>query len=176
VTPHHLLLTDRDASGPDFKMNPPLREEGDRRALVEGLADGTIDAVATDHAPHAPDLKARGMLEAPFGVIGMESAWPVLHTRLVLEGRIGLPELLDRFTRGPAHVGRIPGGALAAGERAEVNLLDLGTPFVLGATGLRSKSRNCPFLGWDVRGRAAATVTGRRVTLHVPERFRSGSV
>jgi dihydroorotase len=173
VTPHHLLLTDRDATTPDHKMNPPLRTEEDRLALVRELGGGAIDAVATDHAPHAPELKARGMLEAPFGVIGMETAWPVLYTRLVRDGTLPLGELLRLFTSGPARVGRIPGGRLADGERAEVNLIDLSSSYTVEAEGLRSRSRNCPFLGWEVAGRIAATVAGRRATLHLPERFRS---
>jgi dihydroorotase len=173
AAPHHLLLTDEDATGPDFKMNPPLREERDRRALVEALLDGTVDAVATDHAPHAPELKARGLPGAPFGVIGMESAFPALFTGLVLPGALPLDRLVRLLTSGPASVGRVPGGRLEAGVRVELNLLDLATAFRFDSACLRSRSRNCPFLGRTLRGRVVATVAGDRLHVHRPERIRS---
>jgi dihydroorotase len=173
AAPHHLLLTDEDAGGPDFKMNPPLREEEDRRALVEALLDGTVQAIATDHAPHSPELKSRGMLGAPFGVIGMESAFPALYTGLVEGGSLPLDRLVGLLTSGPASIGRVEGGRLEAGARAELNLLELGSPFRFDADCLRSKSRNCPFLGRTLRGRVVATVAGDLIRVHAPERFRS---
>jgi dihydroorotase len=173
AAPHHLVLTDADVTGPDHKMNPPLREAADREAVLAALVDGTIAAVATDHAPHAPEKKARGIPTAPFGVIGMESAFPVLYTDLVLGGAMPLDELVHRFTDGPAGIGRIPGGRLADGEQAEVNLLDLAEEFLFDESCLRSRSRNCPFLGRRLTGRTVATVTGTVVSVHRPERFRS---
>ncbi len=172
AAPHHLLLTDEAARDPDHKMNPPLREESDRTALVAALLDGTVDAIATDHAPHAPALKARGMLAAPFGVIGMESAFAALYTDLVLPGLLPLARLVLLLTAGPAAVGRVAGGRLAEGERAEVNLLDLETPFAFSSGSLRSRSRNCPFLGRRLRGRVVATVAGEALRLGEGERIR----
>ena len=173
ATPHHLLLTDELAVGPDHKMNPPLREEADRRAVLAGLRDGTIRAVATDHAPHAPALKERGILKAPFGVIGMESAFAALYTGLVLEGDLPLAVLVERLTSGPAGIVGIPGGRLTDGARAEIALLDLPTEFTFDAADLRSRSRNCPFLGKRLRGRVAATLAGGAVHCREPERIRS---
>lgn len=173
AAPHHLLLTDRDVRGPDEKMNPPLREEADRLAVVAALAEGLIGAIATDHAPHAPEKKALGIERAPFGVIGMETAFPALYTGLVLGGALPLATLVARMTAGPAAIGRVPGGRLVEGERAEIALLDLETAFVPGERPLRSKSRNCPFLSRTLRGGVAATVAGRVLAVHRPERFRS---
>jgi len=173
AAPHHLLLTDRDAGGPDHKMNPPLREARDRLAVVRALADGTISAVATDHAPHAPASKRKGMHACPFGVIGMEAAFAALFTDLVIPGAIGLGRLVSAMTVEAARIGRVPGGTLRDGERAEVNLLELETPFLLEPTLLRSRSRNCPFLGRRLRGRVAATVAGSRLAVHDVERIRS---
>jgi len=173
AAPHHLLLTDADVEGPNQKMNPPLREESDRRAVVEALVDGVISAVATDHAPHSPEKKSRGLATAPFGVIGMESAFPALYTDLVLPGTISLEALVHRFTEGPASIVGIPGGRLADGKRAEVNLIDLDTAFEFDESCLRSMSRNCPFLGRRFRGRPVATLAGDSRSIHWLERFRS---
>ena len=173
AAPHHLLMTDADVEGPNQKMNPPLREESDRCAVVQALVDGVISAVATDHAPHSPEKKARGLATAPFGVIGMESAFPALYTGLVLPGTISLGDLVHRFTEGPACIARIPGGRLADGKRAEVTLLDLETEFTFDESCLRSMSRNCPFLGRRLHGRPVATVAGETQSIHWRERFRS---
>lgn len=165
ATPHHLLLTAQDAlrGGPDFKMKPPLREASDVDALVDALADGTLAAVATDHAPHAPALKARGWLAAPFGAIGMETAFPALYTGLVLPGRLGLARLVEALTSGPARVaGREP-ARLAPGAPARINLLDLASEWVVDREHLASRSRNCPFHGWRLKGRPRAAVVGRTV-------------
>lgn len=173
AAPHHLLLTDRDVAGPDHKMNPPLREEKDRRALIAALLDGTIDALATDHAPHAPHLKAMGMAKAPFGIIGMESAFPALHEGLVAAGEVPLEDLVSLLTHRPAAIGRVSGGALTAGRRAELNLLDLTDSHEFAVDSLRSRSRNCPFLSQRMRGRVVATVAGDILAIHFRERFRS---
>jgi dihydroorotase len=176
VAPHHLLLTDEQVTGPDQKMNPPVREESDRRALVAALLDGTVDAIATDHAPHAPELKARGIEEAPFGVIGMESAFPAVYEDLVREGPLSLSDLVRLLTDRPARILGIEGGRWEEGKPADVNLLDLESSFVFDGSCLRSKSRNCPFLGRRFRGRVAATVAAGRWVVHVPERFRSSGM
>lgn len=176
AAPHHLLLIDDDVRGPDEKVNPPLREEADRAAVTAALADGTIEAVATDHAPHAPARKARGLLDAPFGIIGMESAFPALYTGLVRTGRISLVELLRRFTEGPARIGRTTGGRIAPGDRAEVTLIDPETAFVLTPDRLRSRSRNCPFLGRTLAGGIVATVAGAFLRASKLERIRSAGL
>ena len=129
VTPHHLVFTVEDAvrGGADFKMKPPLREAADVEALVRGLEDGTIEAIGTDHAPHAEARKGAGLAQAPFGAIGMETAFPVLYTRLVRSGRIPLARLVDALVGGPARVtGRTP-PSIRVGARAQLNVIDIAT-------------------------------------------------
>jgi len=176
AAPHHLLLTDRDVEGAGQKMNPPLREELDRIAVLAGFRDGVVDVIATDHAPHSTASKSRGMLKAPFGVIGMESAFPALYTGLVLAGELTLSALVAGLTGKVARIAGVPGGVLAEGQPAEVNLLDLTTPFHLVASDLRSKSENCPFLERECRGRVVATVVGRAFELRARERYRNPEV
>jgi dihydroorotase len=154
AAPHHLTLTVEDAvaGGPDRKMKPPLREDDDVSALVEALADGTIDAVATDHAPHAPARKAAGLEKAPFGAIGLETAFPVLYTRLVETGRCPLERLVAAMTTGPAGVLRRSPPALAPGSVADFVVVDLASRREVDRDRLRSKSRNTPFPGWVLAG------------------------
>lgn len=165
ATPHHLLLTDAEflVRGPDtsLKMNPPLRPAADRDAVVAGLRDGTLCAVATDHAPHAPHLKARGLADAPFGAIGLESAFSVLHEHLIVRGGWPLDVLVRRLTSGPADAVGIAAGRLFAGPAALV-VLDPVAPFRIRAEAFRSRSRNCPFDGWEGRGRVVGTWLGGR--------------
>ena len=165
VTPHHLTLTDNclETYDTNFKMSPPLGPEDDRQALLEGLRNGTIDCIATDHAPHTDVEKDRVMSEAPFGVIGLESAFPVLYTDLVLKKEIELAALIEKMTVAPARILRIPKGTLGAGEDADITILELDTEFTLDAAKFFSRSRNCPFAGRKLRGRAWATVVGGRV-------------
>ena len=172
VTPHHLTLTDNclETYDTNFKMSPPLGPEDDRLALIEGLRNGTIDCIATDHAPHTDMEKDRVMSEAPFGVIGLESAFPVLYTDLVLKKEIGLAALIEKMTVAPARILRVPKGTLAIGEDADIAILDLDTEFTLDVTKFFSRSRNCPFAGRKLRGRAWATVVGGRVV------FRDGQM
>lgn len=166
VTPHHLLLSDSDIVGDDanFKMNPPLRTQADRAALLAGLSDGTVDAIATDHAPHTDTEKARGLLSAPFGVIGLETAFPLLYTELVLRGQLSFSRLLALLTEGPSRILSRPPPSLSVGQPADLVLLDLDTERVVRTEELRSRSRNTPFLrrvlkGWPVltlaRGKVA---------------------
>ncbi len=154
VTPHHLLLSDADIVGDDanFKMNPPLRTEEDRQALLQGLRDGTIDAIATDHAPHTPTEKARGLASAPFGVIGLETAFPLLYTELVLRGHLSLPQLLHLLTVGPAALLSRPVPSIAVGSAADFVLLDLKRALAVRPEELRSRSRNTPFFERVLRG------------------------
>jgi dihydroorotase len=154
VTPHHLVLTVDDAvrGGPDFKMKPPLRDAADVDALVEALADGTIDAIGTDHAPHADAKKAAGLAKAPFGAIGLETAFPVLYTPLVATGRLSLRRLVEALVVGPARVAGRTADALRVGARARVVVIDPVTARRVDRARLRSKSHNCPFHGMDLVG------------------------
>jgi len=162
VTPHHLLLTEEAILqwGPNAKMAPPLRSERDRAALVAGLLDGTIAAVATDHAPHTPTEKAQPLDRAPFGVIGLETAFPLLYTHLVRTGLMPLVDLVHRMSTGPAALCHLVGGSLAPGSPADLTLLDLETSWVIDADDFESKSRNCPFIGWRVQGKPRHTMVG----------------
>jgi len=169
VTPHHLDLVDDVVRSydPVFKVNPPVRVRGDVEALRAGLADGTIDAVATDHAPHAPESKDVEWDVAPCGMLGLETAFALLHTELVLAGHLDLVTLLQRFTTGPAGVRDVGGhgGAVAPGERADLVVLDLEHAWTVDASALRSRSRNTPFAGRELVGRPVHTLLGGRFTL-----------
>ncbi len=166
VTPHHLLLSDEALRGYDtrFRMNPPLRTEADRQACLAALADGTIDCVATDHAPHPREEKNVEFDAAPNGVIGLETALPVLLDRLVARGELPLPRLVEALTAAPARIlGLSEQGALAPGRLADVTVLDLERESVIDAARFRSLARNTPFDGWTVRGRAVLTLVGGRI-------------
>ncbi|HKE92107.1 MAG TPA: dihydroorotase [Gemmatimonadales bacterium] len=170
VTPHHLTLTDAACERYDThaKMNPPLRERPDVDALRGALKDGVIDCVASDHAPHAYDEKEAAFDDAPFGIIGLETAFAVLHTELVQQGVLTLPELIARMSTTPARLFHLPGGTLAPGSPGDVSVLDVRTPWVVRAAELHSKSRNSPFTGKEVVGRAAVTLVAGRVVHEAP--------
>ncbi len=159
VTPHHLLLTDECVRGLDtrFKMNPPLRTEDDRLALVAALRDGTIECIATDHAPHARDEKNVPFEQAPMGTTGLESSFAVLYTELVLPGVIGLEVLLERLTAG-ARLLELEVPAIAVGRSANVCLIDLAARWRIGDAGYESRSSNCCFAGREVNGRTLLTL------------------
>jgi dihydroorotase len=159
VTPHHLLLTDEAVRGLDtsMKMHPPLTRESDRAALVDALRDGTIDCVATDHAPHARDEKEVPFEQAPMGTTGLETAFAALYTDLVLSGLLELGVLVERLTAGAALFG-LPTALLAPGAPANLALIDLDASWVAGEHGWRSRSRNCCFAGRELRGRVLLTV------------------
>jgi dihydroorotase len=167
VTPHHLVLTDeeiaRSGFSTRFKMNPPLREASDVEAMVEGLVDGSIDAIATDHAPHHEDEKAVDFDSAPFGVIGLETAAAVVHDRLVRTGRLSVPRFAEVFSAGPARAFGLAGGSLAPGSPGDVTLFDPAARWTVDPGSFRSLSRNTPFAGWELMGRPAATVVGGRL-------------
>ncbi len=164
ATPHHLVLSEMDITGYDtvFKVNPPLRTPHDMRALQEALKDGTIDAVATDHAPHTVEDKEKEFDYAPFGMVGMESAFPVLYSELVADGDLDFMRLLELLTSGPAGVMGFEqtqyGAGIVAGGRADLVLLDLEDEWVIDAFGFASKGRNCPFHGRKVKGRIHTTL------------------
>jgi dihydroorotase len=166
ASPHHLTLTDEAflERGPDpnLKMNPPLRSRADRDALREALTEGWIDAVATDHAPHAERLKGRGLAEAPFGVIGMETAFAVLHEDLVVRGGWPLASLVRAMTTGPAGVLGLDAGRLFEGP-PRLAILDPLAAWEVRPETFASRSRNCPFAGWRGSGRVTATLLGDRL-------------
>ncbi|KAA0564115.1 dihydroorotase [Bacillus sp. CH30_1T] len=159
VTPHHLLLCEEDIPGldPNFKMNPPLRSKGDQRALIEGLLDGTIDFIATDHAPHTEAEKSEGMQLAPFGIVGLETAFPLLYTRFVEEGIFTLKQLIDWMTIKPSKAFNLPFGLLEVGGEADFTLIDLNEQKVIDPAGFLSKGKNTPFKEWECRGFPKAT-------------------
>ena len=165
VTPHHLTLTEAACERYDThaKMNPPLREPADVDALRAALKDGVIDCVASDHAPHAYDEKEAAFDDAPFGIIGLETAFAVLHTELVRGGVLTLPELIARMSTTPARLFHLSGGTLAPGSAGDVCVLDVKTPWTVQAAAFHSKSRNTPFTGRELVGRAAVTLVAGRV-------------
>jgi dihydroorotase len=160
VTPHHLLLNEHDVKSGDtnFKMNPPLRAKADQQALIEGLLDGTIDFIATDHAPHAEDEKAKGFLESPFGIVGLETAFPLLYTHLVQTGKVTLQQLVDWLTIKPATVFDLPYGTLEEGKTADLTLVNLDKQVAIDNGNFYSKGKNMPFQGWNVSGIPVATI------------------
>jgi dihydroorotase len=168
VAPHHFTLTDEALDGAvkydtNLKMNPPLRSAEDRDAMIEGIADGTVDAIATDHAPHHADEKMLEFDRAPFGIIGLETAVPLVLDRLVHTGRISLARMIELLSVNPARIINVPGGTLSEGSPADITVLAPDRAIVVRAEGMKSRSRNTPFHGWRLRGRVAATIVGGRV-------------
>jgi len=165
VTPHHIALTDEAIAGYDThaKMNPPLRAEEDRAALLAAIADGTVDAIATDHAPHNADEKCVEFSQAPFGVVGLETAVSICLDRLVHGGVIGLSRLVELMSCGPASVLRLAKGSLAVGADADITVLDLDHSVVVKPGAFASKSVNTPFGGWTLRGAPVMTIVGGRI-------------
>jgi dihydroorotase len=166
VTPHHLALTDAAVEELDparHKMNPPLRAGRDREALIEALRDGVIDCVATDHAPHAPQEKEAPFEEAPFGVIGLETAFAACHTHLVLPGLLPLETLARRMSTDPAAALGLPVPTLAAGAVADVALVDPAARARVGERRFQSKSTNCAFLDEELVGQVRLTIAGGQI-------------
>ncbi|MFD1447035.1 dihydroorotase [Oceanobacillus profundus] len=165
VTPHHLLLNEEDIREADtnFKMNPPLRAKEDQQALIDGLLDGTIDFIATDHAPHAAEEKAKGFIKAPFGIVGLETAFPLLYTHLVETGKISLQQLVEWMTAKPADVFNLPYGSLEVGKVADITVVDLEKENVIDKDTFYSKGKNTPFDGWRVKGTPVVTMVEGKV-------------
>jgi dihydroorotase len=163
--PHHFTLTDENLRGFDsnFKMSPPLRTAADVEGILAGIADGTIDCIATDHAPHAPEKKMLEIDRAPFGILGLETAVGLSVTRLVVPGRIGWPRLVEALSTLPARILGVDRGTLRPGAVADVTLIDPGLEWRVNVRDFRSKSVNSPFHGWTLTGRAVATIVGGRV-------------
>lgn len=154
VTPHHLLLCEDDIEGvdPNFKMNPPLRSKEDQDALWEGLLDGTIDFIATDHAPHTEEEKSVGIERAPFGIVGLETAFPLLYTHFVKTERITLKQLVDWLSIKPANTFGLASGSLEEGAAADVTIIDLDEEKKIDKEKFESKGKNTPFNGWVCQG------------------------
>jgi dihydroorotase len=164
VSPHHLLLTDEALLGMDtrMKMHPPLASERDRRALIDGLLAGTIDCIATDHAPHAREEKEVPFEQAPMGTTGLETAFPALYTELVMTGQLELSLLIDRLTAA-ADLFALPTPRIAVGEPANLTLIDLNASFIAGERGWESRSENCCFAGRELTGLVLLTLAAGSV-------------
>ena len=163
--PHHFTLTDESLRGFDsnYKMSPPLRTAADVEAIIEGLVDGTIDCIATDHAPHAREKKMLELDRAPFGILGLETAVGLSVTRLVATGRIGWPRLIEAMSTLPSRILGINRGTLRPGAVADITLIDPERSWQVDVGSFHSKSINSPFHGWTLRGRAVATIVGGRI-------------
>src|SRR6266478_145401 len=160
ATPHHFTLTDKCLRSFDsnYKMAPPLRSEQDVQAIIAGLKDGTLEVIATDHAPHAPEKKMRELDQAPNGIIGLETLLPICVMSLIEPGHLTWPQLIEKLTVNPARVLGIDRGTLKPGAKADVTIIDPKAEWTIDPNLFRSKSRNCPFAGWKVRGRAHAVL------------------
>lgn len=165
VTPHHLLLNEDDITGNDanYKMNPPLRSKADHEALIEGLLDGTIDFIATDHAPHTIEEKAEGIRLAPFGIVGLETAFPLLYTHLVKKDFMTLKQLIEFLTVKPAKAFGLPYGELKAGAPADIVLIDLEEEKEINPDKFLSKGKNTPFAGWNCKGWPVLTIAEGKI-------------
>jgi dihydroorotase len=173
VAPHHFTLTDEALAGPvpydtDTKMNPPLREARDRDAMLAGIADGSVDVIATDHAPHHADEKHVEFDRAPFGIVGLETAIPIALDRLVHAGVVRLPRLVELMSVNPARILNVPGGSLGDGAPADVTILAPDLAVTVDRAALVSRSKNTPFHGWTFRGGVAATLVGGRIVYRNP--------
>ena len=167
VTPHHFVLTDEMLRAPvpydtNVKMNPPLREAADRDAMVAGIADGSVDAIATDHAPHHADEKHVEFDHAPFGITGLETAVSLCFDRLVHTGVITVARMIELLAVNPARILRVAGGSLTEGAPADISILAPDLRVTVSAAAMRSRSKNTPFDGWSLRGGVAATIVGGR--------------
>jgi dihydroorotase len=165
VTVHHLTLTHEACreGGPNTKMKPPLRTGSDVEACRRGVADGTIDCICTDHAPHTTEAKSKGLAAAPFGIAGVETAWALACRAMLDKQHFHLSDLVARMSLGPAAVlGLADRGRLSAGSAADVVLVDPEVDWTVNASSFLSKGRNTPFDGWRLRGRPIATMLGGR--------------
>ncbi len=178
VSPHHLLLTEDDCAtyDPNFKMNPPLRSRRDIEALIEGVKDGTITLLATDHAPHTLEDKQIEFSAAAYGILGLECALPLYKQALIDSGAIDWPRMIEMMTVNGAKLCGLAGkGTLEIGADADVTVIDPDLAWTIDANRFASKSRNCPFHGWNVTGRAIATIVGGEIKLALdPERVKGG--
>jgi dihydroorotase len=170
------VLTDESLASPlaydtNVKMNPPLRETADRDAMLDGIRDGSIDVIATDHAPHHYDEKKVEFDHAPFGIVGLETAIPLALDRLVHAGVIPLTRLVELMSVNPARILRVPGGSLSEGAPADITIVAPDLEVRIEAAKMRCRSKNTPFDGWELRGGVAATIVGGRTLLANAEIF-----
>jgi dihydroorotase len=173
VAPHHFILTDEWLASPlaydtNVKMNPPLRETADRDAMLQGIVDGSVDVIATDHAPHHYDEKHVEFDRAPFGITGLETCVSLCLDRLVHPGLITLTRLIELLSVNPARILRIPGGAITLGAPADLTILAPDLSVTVDAKSMKSLSKNTPFDGWTLRGGVAATIVGGRTVYANP--------
>ncbi|WP_175614804.1 dihydroorotase [Piscibacillus halophilus] len=165
VSPHHLLLCEGDIPSDDanYKMNPPLRSKDDRQALIEGLLDGTLDCIATDHAPHTEQEKSNGFLNSPFGIVGLETAFPLLYTHFVKNNTFTLQQLVDWITIKPSQIFNLPYGTMKVGSVADLVLVDLDQQQTIDSSEFASKGRNTPFNQWNVQGIPTMTLVEGKI-------------
>lgn len=165
VLTHHFALTDEEVArqGTQAKMSPPLRSGADVQAMLRGLAEGVIDTIATDHAPHSAEEKKRPLEQAPFGIVGLETAVGLTLTHLVHTGVLDLFQAIEKWTWAPSRILRLPGGHLSPGGLGDVTIIDPNKEWTVDASQFRSKSRNTPFNGYKLKGKAVATVVGGKV-------------
>lgn len=167
VTPHHLLLTDEDiwksSYDTNLKVNPPLKSREDIESLVEALKDGTIDVIATDHAPHAPEEKEADFASAPFGIIGLETAVGLILSEFVNKGVISIHRMIELFAVNPRKILGLPQVKIAEGEIANLTLLDPNSEWIVDAKKFKSKSRNSPFIGWKLKGKPLGVINKGKV-------------
>lgn len=171
VSPHHLLLCDEDieAGNTNYKMNPPLRGKADQEALLAGLLDGTINFIATDHAPHTAADKGHDFVKAANGITGLETAFPLLYTHLVLTGKATLNQLLNWMSTAPAEAFKLPAGHLEPGQAADLAIFDLDHKWQFKNEDYRSKGHNTPFTGWQVQGATVLTMVDGKVVYRAKE-------
>jgi dihydroorotase len=167
ATPHHFLLTQEDAKkiGTNAKVNPPSRSEEDVQAVRSGLADGTIDVIATDHAPHSPQEKSLPWDNAPFGIIGLETALGLVLTFLVKPGLLTLMQAIDKMSTTPARIFGLETGGFELGAQADLTVIDPDRNWKVDADCFYSKGRNCPFDGWELRGKSVMTIVRGQVVM-----------
>ena len=160
AAPHHFTLTDAavEAHGANAKMHPPLRTQADVQAVIEGLVDGTIDAIATDHAPHAPFEKEQGMYDAPLGIVGLETCVPLVFSKLIETGKLTLSQAIAKMTCAPAKILQIDRGSLSIGAIADVTIIDPEKSIKVNPSQFKSKSRNTPFSCWELKGYPVMTI------------------
>ncbi len=171
ATPHHFSLTEEAAIeyGTLAKMNPPLREEADRQAVADGLADGTIDMIATDHAPHTEEEKKRELTKAPSGIIGLETAFPLALMNLITTGKMGLKELMAAMSTNPARLYKLDAGYLKEGGPADIAIFDTGSKYVYRKEDIASKASNTPFIGCELTGRIRYTICKGKVVYRITD-------
>lgn len=163
VTPHHLLLTELEVQNSNYKMNPPVRGVDDKYALIQGLIDGTIDIIATDHAPHTYDEKQKGLKDAPFGVVGLETAFPLIYTNFVKTGLASLSDCIKWFSYNPAKILNLGYSKLIKSRVADITIIDLNTKKSINSNDFISKGKNTPFNNWECYGFTYATIVNGKI-------------